>query len=83
MADVRGQHGRPREIVPVAYGSARVWNAPPRRREALEALERVAQEAANNLADEGMEYTYVQCGAVFRPSDGKIVCPSCGLEYRP
>ena len=51
------------------------WNA--------SAMRKLEREISSKLADESMEYTCIGCGAVFRPSEGKIVCPSCGLEYRP
>ena len=46
-------------------------------------MRKLEQEVASKLARDEMEYTCVGCGSVFHPSNGRIVCPSCGLEYRP
>ena len=45
------------------------------------ALRDIEREVASKLSDESMEYHCVNCGTSFHPSDGRIVCPECGMEY--
>ena len=46
----------------------------------MDALEK---QINSNLTKDDMEYTCTNCGTKFHPHNGKIICPSCGLEMRP
>ena len=46
-------------------------------------LQRLRDELLRRKTDEDAERVCVRCGCVFRPTNDKIRCPFCGLEYVP
>lgn len=50
------------------------WNA--------EGLRKLAEEAAAKALEDPSGLKCVICGTELQRVDGKVVCPSCNLEYR-